>query len=105
MVVWLPLEEPEAELSGDRDVDDEAVAEPEPLKTLDGDAELVKEAVGLAELLAPALTDDEDVPLMELVADALTGPEGVDEPLAVSDDAGVSLGAAVLDPVTVADED
>ena len=105
MVVWLPLEVPEAELSGDGDVDDEAVAEPEPLKTLDGDAELVKEAVGLAELLAPALTDDEDVPLVELVEDALTGPEGVDEPLAESDDAGVPLGVAVLDPVTVADED
>ena len=86
-------------------MDNEAVADPEPLTTLEGDAELVKVAVGLTELLAPALTDDEDVPLAELVADALTGPEGVDEPLDESDDAGVSLGVAVLDPVTVADED
>jgi hypothetical protein len=105
VVVWLLLAEPEAELIDDGDVVDEAVAELEPLTSLEGDIELVNEAVEVAVLLAPALGDDEDVPLTELVPDALDGPEGVDEPLAESDGAGVPLEVAVLELVTEDDED
>ena len=105
MAVWLPLAEPEAELTGDGDEVEEAVAEPEPLSTLERDEEIVDEAVGLAELLAPALIDDEGVPLIEFDPDALAGPEEVEEPLAESDGTGVPLPVAVFESVTELDED